>query len=537
MTTATRAPSAAPRPPAPRPARTPAGPGSPTPPPRGSGRLLAAVFVAAAGLLGYALARHVMWFDELQAWNIARASHSLGALAHNLRYEGHPLGWYLALYTLTRFTGDPRAMQVLEFLIVVGSFALILFRSPFSVAVRVTLVAGYAVSFEYGIISRGYGLGVLALLLVLVALARPRPAWGAAFAAATLLAWTSLAGAVVAVALAGAVALDRERRGSRRFVLGTLLVATGSALTCLPPSDFHAFTPSLGNFATVGSRGVTRFVDATTGIWRGLVPLPARLGGWNSQLLDRLPAAPWLEAAASIGLFALILTALPPRSIGRRLWCLGAAATWVFFLVVVLPDEARYAGVVFLVLLAAVWLAAAPLGRPAAAPSGVGAPRQRVPGVVVAVLAAQVVALLAVAPSLTLRPFAPDQAIAHAARAAHLEDTIVSGEDFDATAVGAYLDRPSYSVARRAWIRFFVHDDLEARRRAALRTDATVCAAAELAGRLHRPAGLVTQQAPTGPGVARVALDQHVALYRVLPAAARGCPPGAPPPAPPGGST
>lgn len=176
-------------------------------------------------------------------------------------------------------------------------------------------------------------------------------------------------------------------------------------------------------------------------------------------------------------------------------------------------------------------------GQPAAAPSGVGAPPRRVPGVVVAVLAAQVVALLAVAPSLTLRPFSPDQAIAHAARAADLEDTIVSGEDFDATAVGAYLDRPSYSVARRAWIRFFVHDDLEARGRAALRTDATVCAAAELAGRLHRPAGLITQQTPTGPGVARVALDQHVALYRVLPGAARGCPPGTPPPAPPGGST
>jgi hypothetical protein len=497
--------------------------------------LLVVVLAVAAGLLAYGLDHHVMWFDELQAWNIARASHSIGALYGNLRYEGHPIGWYLALYALTRFTGDPRAMQVLEFAIVVGSFALVLFRAPFSVPVRVTIVAGYCVGFEYGIISRGYGLGVLALLLVLVALARPRPAWGPALAAVTLLAWTSLEGAVLAAVLAGAVALDAGPRSAprRRFVLGGLLVATGSALTCLPPSDFHAFTPSLGNFATLGGRGVTRFVDATTGIWRGLVPIPARLGGWNSQLLDRLPAAAWCQALAALALFGLVLAALP-RSTGRRVWWLGAIATWVFFLVVVLPDETRYAGVAFLLFLAAVWLAVAPLGRPPvetpAEPSGT----RRLPVVVLFVLAAQVVALVAVAPSLTRRPFSPDQAVAGAARAAHVADALVSGEDFDATAVGAYLDRPSYSVARRAWIRFFVHDDVEARRRAELTTAATVCAAAALATRLHRPAGLITQAAPRGPGVERVVLDQQVALYRVSAAAMAGCPPGPPASLPPG---
>ena len=543
MTTAARAPSAAPqaaprRPAPPPPARTPAGPGSATlPPGRGSGRLLAAVFVAAAGLLAYTLAHHVMWFDELQAWNIARASHSLGALDRNLRYEGHPFAWYLVLYTLTRFTGDPRAMQVVEFGIVAGSYALILFRSPFSVAVRVTLVAGYCLSFEYGIISRGYGLGVLALLLVLVALARPRPAWGAALAAATLLAWTSLAGAVVAVALAGAVALDREHRGSRRFVLGTLLVSTGSAFTCLPPSDFHTFTPSLGNFATVGGDGVTRVVDATTGIWRGLVPLPARLGGWNSQLLDRLPAAPWLEAAASIGLFALVLAALPrDRSDGGS----GASARRRRG-----SSSSSSCCPTRLATPASCSSCSSPrCGSRPRPPGGrrphrprVGRRRGVCPG--------------SWSPSSPCRsspcspwrrasrcvPSRPTRRSPTRPRAAHLEDTIVSGEDFDATAVGGYLDRPSYSVARRAWIRFFVHDDLEARRRAALRTDATVCAAAELAGRLRRPAGLITQATPAGPGVARVALDQHVALYRVVPAAAHGCPPAPPPPAPPSGST
>ena len=211
-------------------------------------------------------------------------------------------------------------------------------------------------------------------------------------------------------------------------------------------------------------------------------------------------------------------------SLARRLWCLGALGYELFFVVVVLPDQARYTGAVFVLWLAAVWLAVAPPGRGPAASPTVGRRDAKLRAIVVTVLAAQVVALLAIAPSATVRPFSPDRAIADAARAAHVEDTLVSGEDFDATAVSGYLDRPSYSVARQAWIRFFVHDDLEARRSAALSVRSEVCAAAELASRRHRPAGLITEQTPSGPGLHPLAVHGHVALYRVDPSAARACP-------------
>src|ERR1700737_4773169 len=63
---------------------------------------LVVAFLAALAIAGFALARHAMWFDELQAWNIARASGSLPDLFHHLRYEGHPAAWYLGLYGVTR---------------------------------------------------------------------------------------------------------------------------------------------------------------------------------------------------------------------------------------------------------------------------------------------------------------------------------------------------------------------------------------------------------------------------------------------------
>ena len=68
---------------------------------------------------------------------------------NNLSFRGF---WkHLPLYVLTRFTGDPHTMQVLQWLVAVTTFALLLFRSPFPVAVRVALVGGYFFAFEYSV--------------------------------------------------------------------------------------------------------------------------------------------------------------------------------------------------------------------------------------------------------------------------------------------------------------------------------------------------------------------------------------------------
>jgi hypothetical protein len=173
------------------------------------------ILIAAWGLLVLvlviSLAHHDLWFDELQAWNIARASHSLGNLYQNLRYEGHPILWYVPLFMLTRFTGDPYAMQVLELGVVSASAAVLLFRSPFPVPLRIAAVFGYCVLFEFGVMSRSYGLEVLFLFVALVALARPRPAWWGGGLALGALAWTTVPGAVLAVAVIVAFVASAQR--------------------------------------------------------------------------------------------------------------------------------------------------------------------------------------------------------------------------------------------------------------------------------------------------------------------------------------
>ena len=219
--------------------------------------MLLAVLVVAAAVSALCVYAHAMWFDELQAWNLARASHSFPELLRHLRYEGHPPLWYLPLYGLTRFTGDPRVMQVLGWVIAVAVDAVVLFRSPFPVPARIAPVAGYFFVFEYSVITRSYGLGVLLLVVVLAQLGREAPRWGTAALVLALLAWTSLAGAVLACVVADhrVPVVDGWRdgaatRGPITCTLSTLAASGLAAITCIPPSDFHSFSLGIPNSAS-----------------------------------------------------------------------------------------------------------------------------------------------------------------------------------------------------------------------------------------------------------------------------------------------
>ena len=78
--------------------------------------------------------------------------------------------------------------------------------------------------------------------------------------------------------------------------------------------------PGLASDAsTFGAGGAIRIANAAAGTWRGLVPIPASIGEWNSNLLDGLPGAAWIEAALSLLLFAVILRALRPFPFGAAL--------------------------------------------------------------------------------------------------------------------------------------------------------------------------------------------------------------------------
>ncbi len=123
---------------------------------------LAFLFLAVGG---YTTIHHEMWRDEIQAWLLARDSASVFELFAHLKYEGHPGLWHLCLMPLTRITHSPVIMQVFHLLITGVTVYLFARYAPFNRFQKFLFCLGYFVLYEYGILARNYGLGLLLIIV------------------------------------------------------------------------------------------------------------------------------------------------------------------------------------------------------------------------------------------------------------------------------------------------------------------------------------------------------------------------------------
>jgi hypothetical protein len=158
------------------------------------------VFLGYIAIGVFAAAHHEMWRDEVRALSIAREG-TLRDLFGELRYEGHPAVWYLLLRAGYFLTGSRLVLPALSLIVAAAAVYLLLRFAPFSWLQKVLLVLGVFPLFEYSVVARNYGLGML--LIVVLAILYParlqRPVlWGVLLA---LLANTSAHAAVIAVAI------------------------------------------------------------------------------------------------------------------------------------------------------------------------------------------------------------------------------------------------------------------------------------------------------------------------------------------------
>jgi hypothetical protein len=107
---------------------------------------------------------HEMWRDEYQAWMVAADAHSLPQLFQNLKYEGNPALWHLFLYLISSFTDNPFGMQLFHILISASFIFLFNKYAPFPLLLKILFSFGYYAFFEYNLISRSYGLGLLLVI-------------------------------------------------------------------------------------------------------------------------------------------------------------------------------------------------------------------------------------------------------------------------------------------------------------------------------------------------------------------------------------
>jgi hypothetical protein len=114
----------------------------------------------------FGLVNHEMWRDEHQAWLVARDAHSLSQLFENMRYEGNPALWHIFLYFITCFTHNPVYMQVFHLLVACGFIFVFNRYAPIGILYKTLFSFGYFPLYEYAVISRSYGLGLLLVFIV-----------------------------------------------------------------------------------------------------------------------------------------------------------------------------------------------------------------------------------------------------------------------------------------------------------------------------------------------------------------------------------
>jgi hypothetical protein len=327
-------------------------------------------------LISVVSALHEPWKDETQTWRLAIDSHGIADLVRNSRYEGHPLLWHLMLQAVGHLSRSWWAPVVLHVVVACVAAWLVLRYSPFTRLQKVLLVFGYWSAYEYSIVVRPYGLGMMLAFAACIAWLAPRRRFVWTAVCLALLANTTAIGTLLAMALAAAFAFDWAwpddvaRRPSPR-TLATVGVTTLAFLLFVvylavvqirPPAD--AFyqgeahtTLSLWNLASMPTVEV-----------RALVPIVRPNDGvvWNRTILEttsRTELARWLFLSLVLLVIGLVIASR--RRVSLLFYLVGTTG-FVLFFSFFIPGSSYHHGYLFVVWVIAAWLAwsAPPSERP-----------------------------------------------------------------------------------------------------------------------------------------------------------------------------
>lgn len=160
-----------------------------------------AVFAFYISISSIAVSRHEPWFDEAQAWLLARDAGVGELLFRYLRYEGSPGLWHLLLMIPAQLRLPYISLNVLSGLLAAAGVYLFLYHSPLPACVRTLFPFTYFALYQYAAVSRSYAL-IPVLLFSIALMYRQRIERPFLYLSLLcLLAFTSLHGLVVASSL------------------------------------------------------------------------------------------------------------------------------------------------------------------------------------------------------------------------------------------------------------------------------------------------------------------------------------------------
>ncbi|MCX7747727.1 MAG: hypothetical protein N2645_12700 [Clostridia bacterium] len=127
-----------------------------------------AVCLAYSVLLTIAIIKHEPWFDEAQAWLLARDLDPLTLLTKHMRYEGSPGLWHLLLMLPAKLNLPYIFLNILSGFLALVSVYLFVRCSPFPPLVKALYPFSFFAFYQYAVVARSYVL--LPLMLFMIAI-------------------------------------------------------------------------------------------------------------------------------------------------------------------------------------------------------------------------------------------------------------------------------------------------------------------------------------------------------------------------------
>jgi hypothetical protein len=121
------------------------------------------IFIFYAFWIAFAFFFHEPWRDEAQAWLLARDCNFLQLLSQ-LKYEAHPVMWYLLIAPLAKAGAPFDAMRIFHGLITLACVGLICFKIRRHFLIKLLYLFASPMFYEFASTARNYSIGILALL-------------------------------------------------------------------------------------------------------------------------------------------------------------------------------------------------------------------------------------------------------------------------------------------------------------------------------------------------------------------------------------
>ena len=323
--------------------------------------LLWTIFILYVVLAAYTITHHELWGDEIHSWNIAKGSGSFFDLFSNTRYEGHPPIWYVMLWSISKFTHDPVALQFLNLIISYAIVFIILFYSPFPVIIKALIPFGYFFIFEYSILSRNYAIAILIAFCICIVIHRDfKRKTAVYYVLLFLLSNTHLLSLLLALSFHTyfVLSLKKHSEKNRSFItqlLPGIIILTPSVYFIFPPTDSSLNANYwLDRWKTIQLLSIVQLPV------RAFVPIPlwSEYHFWDTNFLigtGKLSTfSKWLTLFGSSGLVLVIIFLLKKNKKSLFFFLFNLLLFVLVSFVIPFTNE-RHVGFVFIGFLIALW--------------------------------------------------------------------------------------------------------------------------------------------------------------------------------------